>query len=390
MTTVTLQVSLSQVVTALETSKVFVVPSVSALAKHLSSSLDVKEKKVTESLTAFFSTTASTSVAGVPSDEDFSNQKDIKGDGTDSSDSSEPVVKAKPSKLATATESSEEKPVKGKAPIKADDSSEEPVKPAKGKAVKADDSLEEPVKPVKGKAVKADDSSEEPVKPVKGKAVKADDSSEEPVKPVKGKAVKAPVPAPADDSSEEPVKPVKGKTVKAPVPADDSSEEPVKPAKGKGKADDSEEPVKGNGKKVKPGVVADSSDDEQPKKNELSEESSDGKKKANKQKKQVDESDQDEPPVPVAVEKVSTKNATDLQVVNKCTGGKDWDTPPSHYTFAQKTNFIVYDNVVVGGWGKAGIRKLNKKDVESCENKGWKVEITEIDKIQKKMDKLVL
>ena len=46
------------------------------------------------------------------------------------------------------------------------------------------------------------------------------------------------------------------------------------------------------------------------------------------------------------------------------------------------------ENVVVGGWSKAGIRKLNKKDVESCETKGWKVEITEVDKIQKKMDKL--
>ena len=121
------------------------------------------------------------------------------------------------------------------------------------------------------------------------------------------------------------------------------------------------------------------------------EEESPKKKHSKKKEDSIDESDNSEPPEelePVKKGKSKEQKNVKLEVVNKNAGGKDWESPPDHYTFAKKTNFLVYKESVVAAWGKDGIRKLNKRDITNCENKGWDVDPLDEDKAKKKMDKL--
>lgn len=380
MTTVQLEVSLDLIKTALEDAGVKVggTPDLDKLCKHLVKTLDVKEKKVLQSLKSFFSnddSSSSSSVAGKPSEDDFSDQK--KDDGTDSSDSSssdssksekkQPVKKGKSTSTKSSSSSSS-------------DSSDSSKGKNKGKKDDSSSSSSDSSDSSKGKKGKKDDSS--------SSSSDSSDSSKskgKEKKPTKGKKDDSSSSSSSSDSSDSSKpKGKKGKKDDSSSSSSDSSDSSKDKKKSKkSKKDDS---TSSSSSEKEEELSSDSSDSSLPtgkgKKGE-----SPKKKHSKKAKESLDSSDDSEPPEKLSPPSKSKK--VKLEVVNKNSGGgKDWDSPPKHYTFAKKTNLLVYNDAVIAGWGKDGIRKLNKRDITSCENKGWEVNSLDVSKAKKKMDKL--
>uniref|UniRef100_A0A6C0JQM2 Uncharacterized protein n=1 Tax=viral metagenome TaxID=1070528 RepID=A0A6C0JQM2_9ZZZZ len=50
-------------------------------------------------------------------------------------------------------------------------------------------------------------------------------------------------------------------------------------------------------------------------------------------------------------------------------------------TLVPNTNYIIVDGVIIAGMGKNCIRKLTRRDVIHCEQKGYSIVITELSRV---------
>ena len=247
-------------------------------------------------------------------------------DGTDSTEPS-------PRKVSKQDESSEDKPSVAK---KLNTRTVESVAPAP-------DSEDESDPKPKKKAGSEDESDPKP-KSTK-KAESEDESDPKPKKKAKAES--------EDESDPKPKKKAKAES------EDESDPKPKKP--------------------TKKAALSPETDDEKPAKKTRKDDSEDS------ESRKKDESDDSEPP-----EKVGKKGgkATKFQTVNKAKGGPNWDEAPEYYTFAKGTNYLVFEDAVVGKWSSKGVQQLSKNDEKNVEAKGWKLNSMDVSDIKKSMKTL--
>ena len=278
-------------------------------------------------------------------------------DGTDSTEPS-------PRKVSKQDESSEDKPsvakklntrtVESVAPAPDSDDESDP-KPKK----KAGSEDESDPKPKSTKKAESEDESD-PKPKKKAKVESEDESDPKPKKKAKAES--------EDESDPKPKKKAKAES------EDESDPKPKKKAKAESEDESDPKPKK----PTKKAALSPETDDEKPAKKTRKDDSEDSESRK-------DESDDSEPP-----EKVGKKGgkATKFQTVNKAKGGPNWDEAPEYYTFAKGTNYLVFEDAVVGKWSSKGVQQLSKNDEKNVEAKGWKLNSMDVSDIKKSMKTL--